>query len=99
VKVRCAPANGVTTNRSKHENALAVKALWTIRKGEHEASLRVRQVPGIGAEIALFIDGELQSRLYRAHEQAELATAIAETRASSRHAVGNKPHRRSGAMR
>ena len=55
---------------------------WTLRKGGHEATIRVRQVAGIGAEIALFIDGDLQkSRLYRAHEQARLATAIAETRA------------------
>jgi hypothetical protein len=70
----------VGPSATRHDEALSVTPAWTLRKGGHEASVRVRQVPGIGAEIALFIDGELQkSRLYRAHEQAELATA--ETRA------------------
>ena len=39
-------------------------------------------VPGVGAEIVLTVDGELRrTRLYRAHEQAELSGAIADTRA------------------
>jgi hypothetical protein len=43
----------------------------------------LRAVPGVGAEIVLTVDGELQwTRLYRAHEQAELSGAIADTRAT-----------------
>jgi hypothetical protein len=39
-------------------------------------------VSDVGTELVLLVDGELQkTRLYRIHEQAELATAIAETRA------------------
>jgi hypothetical protein len=51
-------------------------------KGEHEAAIDLRAVPGSGAEIALIVDGEMQrTRLCRAHEQAELSGAIADTRA------------------
>jgi hypothetical protein len=58
-----------------HEHA------WVLTKGQHTAGLELRQVPGVGAEIVLLVDGELvRSRLYRAHEQAELATAIVATR-------------------
>jgi hypothetical protein len=40
-------------------------------------------VPGVGAQIVLTVDGELRrTRLYRAHEQAELSGAIATTRAT-----------------
>jgi hypothetical protein len=40
-------------------------------KGEHEAAIDLRAVPGSGAEIALIVDGEMQrTRLCRAHEQA-----------------------------
>jgi hypothetical protein len=54
---------------------------WTLTKGEHTAGLELRQVPGVGAEIVLLVDGELvRSRLYRSHEQAELSHAIAATR-------------------
>jgi len=39
-------------------------------------------VPDIGAEIVLTVDGEWRrTRLFRAHEQAELSSAIADTRA------------------
>ena len=38
-------------------------------------------MPGIGAEIVLTVDGQwLKTRLFRAHEQAELVGAIADTR-------------------
>lgn len=40
-------------------------------------------MPGIGDEVVLTVDGELRrTRLYRAHEQAELLGAIADTRAT-----------------
>ena len=43
----------------------------------------LRAVPGVGAEIVLTVDGEWRrTRLYRAHEQAELSGAIADTRAA-----------------
>jgi hypothetical protein len=42
----------------------------------------VRQVAGIGAELVLLLDGEWnRTRLYRSHQQEELAAAIADTRA------------------
>jgi hypothetical protein len=45
-------------------------------------ALGLRRVSDIGTELVLLVDGEWQkSRLFKAHEQAELATAIAETRA------------------
>jgi hypothetical protein len=50
-------------------------------KGEHEAAIDVKAVPGIGAEIVLTVDGEWRkTRLFRSHEQAELVGAIADTR-------------------
>jgi hypothetical protein len=40
-------------------------------------------VPGVGAEIVLTVDGEWRrTRLFRAHEQAELSDAIADTQAT-----------------
>jgi hypothetical protein len=72
----------VTARGTEHDATVSIVPTWTLRKSGHEATMRVRQVPGIGSELALFVDGELQkSRLFKAHEQAELATAIAETRA------------------
>jgi len=51
-------------------------------KGEHEATIDLKAVPGIGAEIVLTVDGEMRkTRLFRSHEQAELVGAIADTRA------------------
>ena len=56
---------------------------WTLRKGTSEAAIDLRAVSGVGAEIVLTVDSELRrSRLYRAHEQAELVGAIADTRAT-----------------
>jgi hypothetical protein len=40
----------VTANRSKHYDAPSVTQVWTPRKGDHEASVGVRRVPGIGSE-------------------------------------------------
>jgi hypothetical protein len=57
--------------------------MWTVRKAGHEAAIDLRAVPGIGAEIVPNVDGEFRrTRLYRAHEQAELSGAIADTRAT-----------------
>jgi hypothetical protein len=67
--------------RAQHEYLLPQR-IWTLRKGTREATIDLRAVPGVGAEIMLSIDGELRrTRLYRAHEQAELSIAIADTRA------------------
>jgi hypothetical protein len=40
----------VTANRRKHYDALLVTQVWTLRKGDHEASVSVRRAPGIGSE-------------------------------------------------
>jgi hypothetical protein len=59
------------------------------RKGEHQAAIDLKAVPGISAEIVLTVDGELRkTRLFRSHEQAELVGAIADTRAASRRRAG-----------
>ena len=57
--------------------------MWTLRKGEHAATIDLRVVPGVAAEIVLRVDGELRrTPLYRAHEEAELSGALADTRAT-----------------
>jgi hypothetical protein len=62
---------------------LRPQRVWALRKGEQEAALDLRTVPGIGAEIVLTLDGEWRrTRLFRSHEQAELSGAIADTRAT-----------------
>jgi hypothetical protein len=68
--------------RTNHDDRLP-RRVWTLRRGEHEAAIDLRAVPGSGAEITLIVDGgEMQrTRLCRAHEQAELSGAIADTRA------------------
>jgi hypothetical protein len=54
---------------------------WQLTKAGHTAGLELRHVGTIGTEIVLLVDGELvKSRLYRSHEQAELAAAIVSTR-------------------
>ena len=51
-------------------------------QGRARGHLDLRAVPGVGAEIILTVDGEMRrTRLYCAHEQAELSGAIADTRA------------------
>jgi hypothetical protein len=61
---------------------LLPQRVWALRKDGHEAAIDLRAVPGIGAEIVLTVDGELRrTRQYRAHQQAELSGAIADTRA------------------
>jgi hypothetical protein len=65
-----------------NQDDLLSKRMWTLRQGEREATLDLRAVPGVGAEIVLSLDGERRkARLYRAHEHAELSGAIADTRA------------------
>jgi hypothetical protein len=54
---------------------------WQLTKAGHTAGLELRHVGTVGTEIVLLVDGELvKSRLYRSHEQAELASAIVATR-------------------
>ena len=60
---------------------LLPQRVWTLHKGEHAATIDLKAVPGIGAEIVLTVDGEMRkARLFRSHEQAELVGAIADTR-------------------
>lgn len=63
----------VVQARTRHADLLPQR-VWPLHKGEHEAPIDLRAVPGDGAEIVLTVDGELRrTRLYRAHEQAELS--------------------------
>src|SRR3954469_3045709 len=62
---------------------LLPQRVWALRRGEHEAAIDLKAVPGVGAEIVLTMDGEWRrTRLFRSHEQAELSDAIADTRAT-----------------
>jgi hypothetical protein len=38
------------------------KRVWALRKGEHEAAIDVKRVPGIGAEIVLTVEASLGKR-------------------------------------
>jgi hypothetical protein len=59
---------------------LLPQRVWALRKDGHEATLALKAVPGIGAEIVLTVDGEMRkTRLFCSHEQAELAGAIGDT--------------------
>jgi hypothetical protein len=61
---------------------LRPQRVWALRKGEHDAAIDLKAVPGIGAEVVLTVDGDMRkTRLFRSHEQAELVCAIADTRA------------------
>jgi hypothetical protein len=47
---------------------LLPQRLWALRKGEHEAAIDLKAVPGIGAEIVLTVDGEMRkTRLFRSY--------------------------------
>ena len=71
----------VVQARTRHDDLLPQR-VWALRKDGHEVAIDLRAVPGVGAELVLSVDGELRrTRLYRAHEQAELSGAIADTRA------------------
>jgi hypothetical protein len=53
-----------------------------LHKGGQEAAIAIKPVPCVGTELVLTVGGEwLNTRLFRHHEQAELASAIADTRA------------------
>src|SRR4051812_34087767 len=74
----------VVQARTLREDLLPQR-VWALRKGEHEAAIDLKAVPGIAAEIVLTVDGEVRkTRLFRSHEQAELVGAIADTRANVR---------------
>jgi hypothetical protein len=70
----------VVQARAAREDLLPQR-VWALRKGEHEATIDVKAVPGIAAEIVITVDGEMRrTRLFRSHEQADLVGAIADTR-------------------
>ena len=71
---------GAWCRRTERDDLLPQR-VWALRKGEHEAAIDLKAVPGVGAEIVLSVDGEWRrTRLFRSHEQAELVGAIADTR-------------------
>ena len=56
---------------------LLPQRIWALCKDGHQATVDLRAVPGVGAELVLSVNGELRrARLYRAHEQAELSGAL-----------------------
>ena len=58
----------VVQARTRHDDLLPQR-VWMLSKGAREASIDLRAVPGVGAEIVLSVDGELRrTRLYRAHD-------------------------------
>jgi hypothetical protein len=72
----------VVRPRTQHDDLLPQR-IWTLSKGSSETAIDLRAVPGVAAEVVLTVDGELRrTRLYRSHEQAELSSAIADTRAT-----------------
>ena len=74
----------VVQARTQRDDLLPQR-VWALCKDGHEAAVDLRAVPGIGAELVLSVDGELRrTRLFRAHEQAELSGAVADTRAAIR---------------
>jgi hypothetical protein len=46
----------VVQARTKRED-LRPQRVWALRKGEHEAAIDLRAVPGVGAEIVLTVNG------------------------------------------
>jgi hypothetical protein len=72
-------ARVVQARTARHD--LLPQRVWALRKGEREAAIDLKAVPGIGAEIVLTVDGQWRkTRLFRSHQQAELVGAIADTR-------------------
>ena len=69
----------VVQSRTRHDDLLPQR-VWVLREHGHEAAIDLRAVPEVGAEIVLSVDGEW--RRTRLHEQAELSSAIADTRAA-----------------
>jgi hypothetical protein len=64
--------------RTEHDD-LIPRRIWTLRNGSQEAA----SICGQCREIVLVVDGEWRkTRLFRAHEQAKLSAAIADTRAT-----------------
>jgi hypothetical protein len=72
----------VVQARTAREDLLPQRRVGAPQGDERVAAIDLKAVPGIGAEIVLTVDGEMRkTRLFRSHEQAELAGAIADTRA------------------
>src|SRR5215213_6449935 len=72
---------------------LRPQRVWALRKGEHEAAIDLKAVPGIGAEIVLTVDGELRkARLFRSHEHASAASGSPLTHRSGRSKRGRATH-------
>ena len=57
--------------------------LWSLRKGQREATLDLRTVRAMGAELLFRIDGDLRrSRVYRPGEARTLSRSIFAVRAA-----------------
>jgi hypothetical protein len=65
---------GAWCRRARRDRICYRSASGRSAKGEHEAAMNLKAVPGIGAEIMLAVDGEWRrTGLFRSHEQAEHA--------------------------
>jgi hypothetical protein len=63
---------------------------WKLQKGQHLAALTVRKVSA-GIELVLTVDGQLErSKLYRAEDQRELATELADALEQTRRSFETK---------
>ena len=49
----------VVQTRTRHDDLLPQR-VWTLRKGTREATIDLRAVAGLGAEIVLTVNGELR---------------------------------------
>jgi hypothetical protein len=77
------PSQGRWRRAKRLVRTTASRSCRTYEAGGFVAKvITLRAVPGISAEIVLAVDGEwLKTRLFRSHEQAELVSAVADTRA------------------
>src|SRR5215213_8257264 len=89
----------VVQARTERDDLLPQR-LWALRKGEHEAAIDLKAVPGIGAEIVLTVDGAWRkTRLFRSHEQADWSARSPTRRRHLRRRGGPNGARRSAVGR
>ena len=50
----------VSSRRAQHASYLLPQRVWALREDGHEAAMDIKAVPGVGAEIVLTVDGELE---------------------------------------
>ena len=68
-------ATAKTPGQAKQRPARPSGRVWTMHHGTHEATLDLRLVPGLGAEIVLSIDNELRrARFYWRTQALEMSS-------------------------